>query len=124
MKSKLLLICSLPLSLFAIDNVQFLDKKVEEVEKNEVLNTTTYYNIKPKKMLERETKIRNYHSIKVEQAIIKDIIYKFNLLEKSLSNFEEKKEINRLKNQFSDKYLIKQIDVLDINTRLNEVMDK
>ena len=54
----------------------------------------------------------------------KNILYKFQLLENALENFEEKEIINNLKNKFADKYIIKQVDILDINTELNKAIGK
>jgi len=122
--NKILLFSLLPLSVFAVDSVSFIDTKVEDSEKEEIFKSTSLYNIKSKDLLERETKIRNYQSIKTEQEILKNILYKFQLLENALENFEEKEIINNLKNKFADKYIIKQVDILDINTELNKAIGK
>jgi hypothetical protein len=118
------------LSLFILTNLVAVDKinliksqKKDYIKGIDFVKPSHYYMIQDKESLEYNTKVRDYHSLKMEQSIIKNIIYKFDLLEKSLKNFEEYKQINKIKHNFINKYLVKQSDLLDINDNLNEVLN-
>lgn len=120
------IISLLSVNLFAVDNYTFLPKLSKKSEREtieQVLNSQTDFTVKKQEMLRHDTKIRTEQTLKEEQDRIEEVIYNFNVLERSLLGFEERFIVNKVKEQFMNKYLIEQTDLLEINKNLNEVIE-
>jgi len=76
------------------------------------------------KAIDYDTTIKNTNNIKSSQKEIITILKTFQTLENMMKPYEEKKILRELKIYFQDKYLIKKVDILEIDKNLNEVLDE
>lgn len=74
-------------------------------------------------MLHHESNIIDQDFLTEHHNEIKIILHSFKSLESNLSGFEEKRLITEIKNMFKEKYLINQVDLIDIKKNLNEVLE-
>jgi hypothetical protein len=86
-------------------------------------DSTNDYKLYDQEEIDNNTKIRNFHNLKKEQFQIIEIIRKFNVLENSLTGFEERKVVGDLKNFFRNKYFINNKGSMKTYNRLNEIID-
>lgn len=84
------------------------------------LDTQSGFLLENQEKLHNQTDFRNLESLKDEQGKIKEIIVKFEILEESLTGFEDKFVVNKVKQEFMNKYLINNSDLLLIKTRINQ----
>jgi hypothetical protein len=92
----------------------FIDAKAS------TLDTQNWFILENQEKLHNQTDFRTLESLKDEQSRIKEIIVKFEILEESLTGFEDKLVINKVKQEFMTKYLINKSDLLLIKTRINQ----
>jgi len=78
------------------------------------------FELQKQEKMHNQTSFRNMESVKLEQKRIKEILVKFEILEDSLTGFEDKLIVNRVKNEFKNKYLITNSDLILINTKINQ----
>ena len=74
-------------------------------------------------MMAYHTKRRNIEDLKVNQQEIILILSQLEAVEKAMTGFSEREQVNFIKNKFRDKYLFKSTEVIDIKKNLNEVIN-
>lgn len=102
------------LSTLLVSSIIVIDGKASS------LDTQNNFALENQEKLNNQTDFRNIESLKDEQTRIKEIIVKFEILEEALTGFEDKMVVNKVKQEFMDKYLINKADLLLIKTRINQ----
>jgi hypothetical protein len=97
-----------------VSSFLFIDAKASS------LDTQSGFKLQNQEKLHNQTDFRSLESLKDEQFKIKEIIVKFEILEEALTGFEDKFVVNKIKQEFMNKYLIDKADLLLIKTRINQ----
>jgi len=84
------------------------------------LQNQSNFTLEAQEKIHNQTKFRNLNVLKQEQDRIKEIIIKFEILEDSLTGFEDRFIVNKIKREFMNKYLIGKSDLLIINRKINQ----
>lgn len=87
-----------------------------------VLEGQKDFELKNQEVLHSQTNFRNIEQLKKEQSRIHEIIHKFNVLEEALTGFEDKLIVNKIKNEFKNKYLVTNSDLILINKKINQAI--
>jgi hypothetical protein len=97
---------------------------VEKVDNSLDVNLSREPNFEVKRLdrLSYHTKKRGIEDLKENYSEIKQVLASFEDLERKLTGFEEKKVVTSLRMFFKDKYLVNQVDLIDIKTNLNSVL--
>lgn len=77
------------------------------------------FQLKDQVKINNSTKIRNIESNINDKKEFVEILNSFQSLENKLMGFEEKVIINKLKIEFRKKYIVEDIDLINIYTNLN-----
>jgi hypothetical protein len=72
--------------------------------------------------LANDTEVRSYDSLKSEQESVASILISFKSMIEALDGFEEKYVVVELRNQFRNKYLIEERDIINIDRNLNKAI--
>lgn len=99
---------------------------VEKVDNSSGVDLSREPNFEVRRLdqLSYHTKKRDIEDLKDNYNEIKQVLASFEGLERDLIGFEEKKIVTSLKQFFKDKYLVNQVDLIDIKNNLNSALSR